>query len=389
METNASTRTAWEKEIARKYRIDWEKDRDFFGLVWETDDVFHSLEDFDACAEAIWPIYVRVKERLVQFGRQGGPEDEQFDKQGDYKPVEPMRGLGERTVSRIVAFSEYLAKIAACNKRVMHLRERICGGVARTLSSEKALEFLEAHSVEDAKVLIGHESTLLWPDGSISGRFFRDQEGSVLGDLLDTAKYLEKHYPWGVGQAARFVLCGDTPRAGVTLGKQSKTINSGVSAHMFNRATITLEVDSWVPADEVRKAYLNIQHRVYSDDFSSVSLPQGLRKHPSPRNLEVFRFVVAQSTVQVINAKERLGRLELPSWRDLMRRWNDSLSAADDPRHYSNPRNFQRDFKRAQRAVIGTDWGLPGVPGVPKSAAEAKRRGEDMLNFCKGAPDKG
>lgn len=238
------------------------------------------------------------------------------------------------------------------------------------------------HSVKEGKVIVGASDTLPWPDGSISGRHFRIQEDSILGFLRDTAEYLKKHYPWSMDQAANFILCGVVPRAGIILGGHKKTASAGVAAHKFNRTTIKLEVDSWVSADEVRKAYLRMRHKAHSDDSGNLSSLHDLRiyQHPSPRNLDVFRFVVAQSEVQVLNTRERLGCLNLPPWRDLMKCWNDSLPA-DDPRRYSNSRNFSRDFRRAQRAVTGTDHGLPGIPGQPMSLAEAKKRAEASHAF--------
>lgn len=378
MDTSMSQRSEWEKKAAKKYGIDREINRDFFEQVWETRGV-GSLEDFDACVETAWPFYVRGKETTDSYahGMVSGGESAQSQKQGGSQPPEPIAGMNERTGARIGAVSEYLAKIAACNKRVMHLRECICGGVTRTISHEEALRFLEARSTKGDKVIIDAPDTLPWPapepDGSVSGRYFRVQEDSVLEKLLDAAKYLERHYPWSVDQAANFILCGVVPKAGIILGKWKRSSggDSSVAAHKFNRATITLEVDSWVSADEVRTAYLHMRRRVHSADSGGFPPPR-LHKHPTPRNLDVFRFVVDQSKIRVINSRERLGRLELPPWRDLMERWNNSLRAADDPRRYSNYKNFQRDFRRAQSAVIGTNHGLPGVPGMPMSAAEVK-----------------
>lgn len=383
MDTDTSKRQAWEEKAAKKYGIDRGRNRDFFQQVWETRGTSQSFEDFDSCVETAWPFYVRGTEQAAPTENGNTFSGDGYERSHeDGQPPGTVANLDERTEARIAAFSEYLAKIAACNKRVMHLRERICGGVTRTISREEALRYLEAHSVKEGKVIIGAPDTLPWPDGSISGRHFRVEEDSILGLLKDTAAYLKRHYPWSIDQAANFILCGVIPHAGIILGGRKKTADAGVAAHKFNRTTIKLEVDSWVPADEVRKAYLRMRHRAHSDDSSNLSSLQDLRiyQHPSPRNLDVFRFVVAESEIQVINAKERLGRLAIPSWRDLMKRWNNSLPA-DDPRRYSNYKNFSRDFKRAQRAVTGTDHGLPGIPGQPMSVAEAKKRGEAFRAF--------
>jgi len=89
----------------------------------------------------------------------------------------------------------------------------------------------------------------------------------------------------------------------------------------------------------------------------------------------VYRFVVDQSEIQIVNAEEYLARLKLPSWRRMLELWNELLPEPHSWR-YKNVRNFQRDFRRGQEAIIGTKWGLPGVPGEPKNAEEAKE--DDM-----------
>jgi hypothetical protein len=91
----------------------------------------------------------------------------------------------------------------------------------------------------------------------------------------------------------------------------------------------------------------------------------------------VFRFVLKQSKINIVNTREYLARLELPPWRQMLESWNKQFSEGD-PQRYPDVRNFRRDFDRGQQAVIGTAWGLPGVPGQPMSyqqrLAEAKAR---------------
>lgn len=382
MDTDTGKRTAWEKRAAEKHDIDLERGRGFFERVWQEPGASQSFEEFDACVEYAWPFWEASREQAMQSMSYviSGEKDRQSEAQGSELPVKSSVELDERTGARISAFSQYLAKIAACDKRVMRLRGRVCGGVTRTMSREEALRFLEAHSMKGARVIVGAADTLPWPDGSVSGRHFRVQEGSVLEDLRDVAAYLKKHYPWSVDQAANFILCGVILSAGVIIGGREVSVNKGVAAHKYNRTTVKLEIDSWASADEVRKAYLQVRHKAHNDSWLSGGPP---RKHPAPRNLEVFRFVVDQSEVQVISAEQHLGRLELPPWRDMLKDWNGQLSN-DDPWRYSDVRNFQRDFHRAQLAVIGTNQGLPGVPGMPMTAAELAEYGRRFVEAIRG-----
>jgi len=59
-----------------------------------------------------------------------------------------------------------------------------------------------------------------------------------------------------------------------------------------------------------------------------------------------------------------------------------------EARRYSEVRNFRCDFDRGQQAVIGTEWGLPGVPGQPltyyqRKLAEAEASKERLMMALK------
>jgi hypothetical protein len=284
--------------------------------------------------------------------------------------------------ARVAAFSEYLARIAAIDRRVMRLRKRICGGLTRTIPPEKAWEFLEARSISDNDEAEGSVRSLRWPDGSSHVRHFRVLKGSILGELQGTAAYLEKRYPWTEEQAAYFILCGGAPQAATIRGGHTSSTMAGVAAHKYNRTTIKLEVESWVPSELVRKAYSQLQRELHGDRNN---------RRPSSRNMEVFRFVLDQSKIKIVSAKEYLARLEHPKWRQMLESWNKQFSE-DDPWRYPDLRNFRRGFDRGQRAVIGTKWGLPGVSGQPMSAdqkrEEAKRSKERIITFLKAYEEK-
>jgi hypothetical protein len=155
-----------------------------------------------------------------------------------------------------------------------------------------------------------------------------------------------------------------------------------VAAHTYNHTTIKLEVESWVPSELVRKAYSQLQRELHGDRNN---------RRPSNRNVEVFRFVLDQSGIDIVNTKEYLARLELPPWRQMLDSWNKQFSE-DDPRRYPDVRNFRRDFHRGQRVVIGTECGLPGIPGQPMSAKEKRKEAEQskqrIITFLKAYEEK-
>jgi hypothetical protein len=370
-------RAAWERKVAGKYGIDMDRNTEFLNKVWEdAGKSFADFEDFDAYVESAWSYYSLSKEQPESAGSNGGfgessESNEDFGRRlqggGDKGLEDSEVKLDDDSKARIAAFSEYLAKIAATDPRMMRVRERICGGLRRTIPPEKARKFLEEHSIPGNEEVEGSVESLWWPGGSSHGRHFRVLKGSILGELQRAAAYLEKRYPWTDDQAAYFILCGGVPQAATIHGWHTASTMKGVAAHKYNRTTIKLEVESWVPSELVRKAYCQLQRELHGERNN---------RRPSSRNVEVFRFVLDQSKINIVNTGEYLARLELPPWRQMLESWNKQFSEGD-PRRYSDVRNFRRDFDRGQQAVIGTEWGLPGTPDQPISADEARKEARE------------
>jgi|SRR5215204_471930 len=368
-------RSTWNREVARKYGIDLVRDKEFLNKVWEdAGKSFTHFEEFDAFVESAWSYYVLPRE-LPKGSESNGGFDKGLRRGGDKGLEDSKVKFDEDSKARAVAFSEYLAKITTTNRRVMRLRKRICGGLTRTISPEEAWEFLETHSIPGNEKVEGSVESLWWPDGSSHGKHFRVLEDSILGELQGVATYLEKRYPWTDDQAAYFILCGGVPQAATIRGTHISTAMAEVAAHNYNRTTIKLEVESWVPSELVRKAYSQLQRELHGDRNN---------RRPSSRNVEVFRFVLDQSKINIVSTGKYLARLELPPWRQMLESWNKQFSE-DDPRMYPDIRNFRRDFDRGQQAVIGTELGLPGIPGHPmtyrEKAAEAKEGEEHIINL--------
>ena len=126
-----------------------------------------------------------------------------------------------------------------------------------------------------------------------------------------------------------------------------------------------MTVQPWVPADTVRKFYGQLQERVLT------SRPRAL----SERNLAVFRFIVEQQEVkphsdnalasELTRRHPKLMRLKQPSWRVMLKRWNRHLPAGHKW-HYQYVQNFQRDFKRAAKAILS--------PHANRSRVESKQK---------------
>lgn len=369
-----------EKEAVRELGLDRHEAQAVLKHVWEKEGPFNKCDDYIDLVQMAWRGW-RLREQVGGFadGESSGGEarTEESGGSGGGEPAITGAILDDATEARAAAWGEYLAAIAGVNQHVMRLRERICGGPTRMLSPERALEFLEAESVRGGKTIRGAPDTLLWPDGSRHGRGFRFEEGSVLAELKKTGERLARDYPWKDYQATRFIVCGGVPPPLVLGAGHKSSWGGGTPAHKFNQTTITLEVAAWMPSEYVRQAYCKARENLEDGSRGAWGLV-GARQSPALRNTEVFRFVVSRAYVRFRSKEGCLARLELLPWADLVKSWNTELPE-DDPRRYKEAKYFKRDFHRAQLAVIGTDEGLPGVPGQPITVDQLEEMQQRLL----------
>lgn len=364
-----------EKATTNELGIELSEARMVLDMVWDTEgEGFDDYESHAASVEKAW-MFWKLREKAGGFtGSESSGGEVQIEESGSSGGREPDSAgviLDDTTATRAAAWGEYLAAISGVNQHVMRLRERICGGPTRTLTPERALEFLEAESVRGGKTIRGAPDTLLWPDGSRHGRGFRFEEDSVLAELKKTGERLARDYPWKDYQATHFIVCGGVPPPLVLGVGHKSSWGKGPPAHKFNQTTITLEVAAWMPSEYVRQAYCKARENLEDNGGQWVQGLVGARQSPALRNTEVFRFVVSRAYVYFRSTEERLARLELLPWADLVKSWNAELPE-DDPRRYKEAKYFKRDFHRAQLAIIDTDQGLPGIQGQPMTIEEQK-----------------
>src|SRR5215208_6634617 len=353
-------------------------------------DVLEGREARDELLKTIRQLWKRYKRmRTWEESRQ---EERSKSDEGQPKLIIPR--LGDRETQRAEVVEEYVAKVAACERSVFAFRKRFLGGTSLSHAQADALITSPAAAYlpfqcfiplgESQIPLLNHSATLRTdpPEsdegGSYSldifvdppGQTFRaevqrtrrllyiDEDGhtqetlvedrSVLEGLRILSNYLAAEYPWQEAQAAWFVLTGEPPALPAATGRVSRG-----SAAPY--AEITMTVQPWVPADTVRKFYGQLQGRVL------ISRPRAF----SERNLAVFRFVVGQQEVKpysddaqasaLTRRHPKLMRLKQPSWRVMLKRWNQHYSAGHKW-HYRHVRNFERDFKRAAQAIVPIHW---------------------------------
>jgi hypothetical protein len=334
-------RANWEKVAAKKHRVDRAKDRELFDETWQFlggGDL--SYEDFEAAFKNHLKYY-RMGQRNPEVGvvstrplEDGGRREVMRKDEFSSGELLLEGEEAERATQQLNAFSEYLAKIAATERRVLKFRKKYLGGFTRTLSPGEVERFLAPSSIRDSD---GRE----WKAGRSARQHAVDR----------LCRYLVDHYPWTKEQAQDFVLCGEEPKVPLIRSKTERSKSSGPPAHRFSHATIHLEVQAWVPAKAVRKTYSLLQR----------NLREGKRPHRSggDLNMAVFRFVLDQGRTVFLDKKSKKAVLALPPWRDMMAKWNKNHPPGD-PRHYTDVRNFRRDFVSGKRAVIGAEqYDLP------------------------------
>jgi hypothetical protein len=160
---------------------------------------------------------------------------------------------------------------------------------------------------------------------------------SVLGQLRKVTSKLTERYPWDTPATAWFVLTGEPPWV------PPLTATSSGPDLAKNHGTITIRAAHWVPEEAVRRLYLRMK--------------VGMNPTPtaSPRRLALFRFVTERSSgINEFdhNEGERVTGLNIPPWRHLQSKWNQQYPPSHKW-HYSDVRNFRRDFTEASKLLVG------------------------------------
>ena len=374
-DTTLDLRAAWESELQGQFGVDLVIDGEFLDWLWEEIARDHASEEIQRGDGEVLEHMVATAElpcvTRVQFSRgtSAGGGNSAPNNAGGGDDLGSQIKFDPKTKTHVKALSEYLSKIAAIERRVMEFRRRHLGGPKATVVPAKVPGLLEAWSIDP-----GTESeddvTLYW-FGEERPMGFRGGYWSAIGTLDGLCDYLAKKYPWNKHHALYFVLCGSLGQVKTVSGKKRNSKGLGPDAHKFDRYTITLEVEAWMPPELVKKAYAKLQRENKGGELTGEATTT---RRSYGRTAEVFRFVVDRSEIEVVSEKENLGKLVLSgSWEELRKSWDKHLPANHAWRYGENGRrNFHRDFMRGQKAVTGTQDGLPGVPGQPVTQLEVR-----------------
>jgi hypothetical protein len=398
-EVERKVRAEFEKTLERDHEVSREEDRELINGLWanlDGEDISYAASNLkvgvqdlvlDAVESQLFQYYMGSKRgksalgpaELLTQGKSVGSgyasELKGLDSAllgGSGKA--PDNKLQATTRARVAALSEYLSRIVVTDKAVVRFRDRVLGNPEKTLSPEEATELIHALAADQQPGQPREAETLWWSgsDDATQAEPISVWPGSELWYLRNISSRLAKRYPWTEDQACYFILTGRTIKAATLRGRVSESA-TGVAAHRYHSNTITLEIDAWMPSEYVRQAYHNLQHDLLGEN----------NRQPKLRNVEVFRFVVEHSKLQIVNREEGLAKLTIPKWKELRELWNKKYQEGHVWHyHKKKEHRFSRDFYRGQEAVIGTRDGLPGVPGQPMSRAEA----EEILEIIRNEP---
>jgi hypothetical protein len=231
--------------------------------------------------------------------------------------------------ARIEAVSRLAADHAAGDAAVLRFRQRILHRET-ALTPNEAEAFLEQDQgreragVQRAELLVYQNARVthdihVWPS-------------SPLDRLRRLAEDLARSYPWQPAQAAAFVLEGQTPLATPFLLHMPQTPAGERPA----RARLVMEVDLWMPAEVVARAYRKAQRDVL----------RGHNKPVRPRTLDVVNFVLTHRPA---------------TWAALLERWNTEHPGDEFPDY----RALSWTFKRAEKSLLSPEYTLSLGPADP------------------------
>jgi hypothetical protein len=285
------------------------------------------------------------------------------------------------------ALAQYVTRVASDDEKILNFRKNVLSG--RTLSEEEALNFLSSplaaaksravfkmlrvdvldtlldtkYRVEEAqddrgpyrKVVRGRRrSHTLRPLGAVAtklmfpgdvvrsddlrglrlqggravifphpreeDRFVVAKTGSIIGDVASVAEDSLKGYPISSEMGVWFILTGEfVPEDPVRI-RYTTTLLPELS-----RTTITLEMEVWLPPEEVTEQYRHAQHEILG------KTPRSLKRD----TLTVFEFV---------NQNKEM------SWRKLFEVWNEVHPRS---KHFKDRSHLYTTYTRAVENIAG------------------------------------
>jgi hypothetical protein len=166
------------------------------------------------------------------------------------------------------------------------------------------------------------DRAVIFPHPREEGRLVLARPGSVIGNAAGIVEDRLKGYPLSLEMGVWFILTGEfIPQDPV---RMSYLTHRRPTA--FSRTTLTLELESWVPPEEVAKQYRHAQSELLG------RTPRSLKA----RTLAVFEFV-----------NQNRGK----DWAELVEAWNK-----EHPKwSFKDPRHLNTTYTRALEHIASPD----------------------------------
>jgi hypothetical protein len=188
---------------------------------------------------------------------------------------------------------------------------------------------------DDLRILRGGSAVII-PHPREENRFVVAAQNSYIGQL---AKIVEKSmggYPISQEMGVWFILTGEfVPEDPVRI--RYMTVQR---PWLMSRTTITLEVESWLPPEEVLEQYRHAQHEILG------KTPRSLKRN----TLAVFDFV---------------NQHKVKSWRERFDAWNKEHPPRE---RFKDRRHLYTTYTRALENVAGVNPAKTKQPQQPKIA---------------------
>jgi hypothetical protein len=258
------------------------------------------------------------------------------------REVEPPQ-LGGYEEQRSGTLAAYLELRVAAHPGVLEWRKLTWAGSTRAVSSEEAYRIVEDAEIRDG--LSGSwnvKNKVTEPSGYLE--FFTRQPGRVeyipfypdsdLQRLHDLGNKLQDDlFPeWTEADAAWVIVTGEVREVPWCLVGDIEDFSNSYLTY----TKVRLEVEPWITAETVTRAYQYLQHLV-------------LGRRPrafSEKNMTMARFVMRQIRNLLSHGSDDEGSQEI-SWRVIVRLWNQTYPQWS----YRDEWQFYQDVHRVIRAV--------------------------------------
>jgi hypothetical protein len=162
--------------------------------------------------------------------------------------------------------------------------------------------------------------TVVFPHPRVEDRFVVAKRESIIGEIVELVEKCMRGYPISLEMGVWFILTSEfIPEDPVRI-RYMTTLRPEV----MRRTTITLEVESWLPPEEVLEQFRHAQSKILG------KTPRSLKR----RTLSVLQFV-----------NQHRGK----SWQKLFRAWNE----AHPRQRFKDRSHLYTTYTRAVERVVG------------------------------------